>query len=204
MEANPHALDTAQDPNEVFEIMEPPPNNFDPYVDAPVSTGTFTSRGVCHEQGLWHCSVHIWIVDTASSSILLQKRSMKKDTFPGRWDISSAGHVEKGKSLLETAQCELAEELGITVDTGDLKFAFIIPAEQTPLGGCNAFEHVYFLHGNSETSLSLGVEEVSGVSWVSASKLLAALAKGDDNYAPRTEQYCRAMGSFLEKMLNSH
>ncbi len=204
MEANPHALDFAQDPNEVFEIMEPPSVNFDPYTDAPVSTGTFTSRGVCHEQGLWHCSVHIWIVDPSSSSILLQKRSMKKDTFPGRWDISSAGHVEKGKSLLETAQCELAEELGITVDVGDLQFAFIIPAEQTPLGGCNAFEHVYFLQGNSETKMSLGVEEVSGVSWVSASELLEALAKGDDNYAPRTEQYCKAMGSFLEKMLNSN
>lgn len=82
--ANPHALDSAQDPNEVFEIMEPPPANFDPYTDSPVSKMTFTTRGECHERGLWHCSVHIWIVDTASSSILLQKRSMKKDTFPGR------------------------------------------------------------------------------------------------------------------------
>ncbi len=82
--ANPHALDSAQDPNEVFEIMQPPPANFDPYTDSPVSKMTFTTRGECHERGLWHCSVHIWIVDTASSSILLQKRSMKKDTFPGR------------------------------------------------------------------------------------------------------------------------
>jgi len=103
MEANPHALDSAQDPNEVFEIMEPPPANFDPHADFPTSTASFITREVCHKQGLWHCSVHIWIVDTTSSSILLQKRSMKKDTFPGRWDISSAGHVEKGKSILETA-----------------------------------------------------------------------------------------------------
>eukprot|EP00984_Skeletonema_dohrnii_P007823 scaffold2882_cov132-Skeletonema_dohrnii-CCMP3373.AAC.2 len=201
MEANPHALDSAQDPNEVFEIMEPPAN-FDIYASTPISTASFTTRDVCHKQGLWHCSVHIWIVDTASSSILLQKRSMKKDTFPGRWDISSAGHVEKGKSILETAQCELAEELGITANAGELQYAFTIPAEQTPLGGCNAFEHVYFLHGNSETKMSLGMEEVSGVSWVSASKLLAALQNGDDNYAPRTKQYCEAMGSFLKKMLS--
>ena len=82
--ANPHALCSAQDPNEIFEIMEPPPDNFDPYVDTPVSTDSFTTREKCHLEGLWHCSVHIWIVDTASSTILLQKRSMKKDTFPGR------------------------------------------------------------------------------------------------------------------------
>ena len=119
-----------------------------------------------------------------------------------KWDISSAGHVEKGKSILETAQCELAEELGITANAGELQYAFTIPAEQTPLGGCNAFEHVYFLHGNSETKMSLGMEEVSGVSWISASKLLAALQNGDDNYAPRTKQYCEAMGSFLKKMLS--
>lgn len=118
-----------------------------------------------------------------------------------KWDISSAGHVEKGKSILETALCELAEELGITIDAEELQYAFTIPAEQAPLGGCNAFEHVYFLHGNSETKMSLGMEEVSGVSWVPASKLLSALTKGDDNYAPRTKQYCEAMGSFLQKML---
>jgi isopentenyldiphosphate isomerase len=110
--------------------------------------------------------------------------------------------VEKGKSIIETAQCELAEELGITADAAELQHAFTIPAEQKPLGGCNAYEHVYFLHGNSETKMSLGTEEVSGVSWVPASKLLVALANGDDNYAPRTKQYCEAMGSFLEKMLN--
>lgn len=118
-----------------------------------------------------------------------------------KWDISSAGHVEKGKSILETAQAELAEELGITVGAEELQYAFTIPAEQAPLGGCNAFEHVYFLHGNSETKMSLGMEEVSGVTWVQAAELLSALTEGDDNYAPRTEQYCEAMGSFLQMML---
>ena len=103
--------------------------------------------------------------------------------------------------LLYLQECELAEELGIRVDAGELQFAFTIPAEQAPLGGCNAYEHVYFLHGNTDTKMSLGTEEVSGVSWVPASKLLSALSNGDDNYAPRTEQYCEAMGSFLQKML---
>lgn len=109
--------------------------------------------------------------------------------------------MEKGKSIIETALAELAEELGITANAEELQYAFTIPAEQAPLGGCNAFEHVFFLHGNSETKMALGGEEVSGVSWVPASKLLSALTKGDDNYAPRTEQYCEAMGSFLQKML---
>jgi hypothetical protein len=79
---NPHALDEAQSPNELFEIMQAPSDDFDPYNDRPVSTSTFATRADAHKQGLWHCSVHIWIIK-APSLVLLQKRSMNKDTFPG-------------------------------------------------------------------------------------------------------------------------
>jgi hypothetical protein len=80
---NPHALDEAQSPDELFEIMNPPTANFDPYSDRPLSTNSFSTRAEAHQQGLWHCSVHIWIIKLPSS-ILLQKRSMNKDTFPGK------------------------------------------------------------------------------------------------------------------------
>lgn len=38
---NPYALETAQDASECFEIYEPPPENFDPCVDKPVSKNIF-------------------------------------------------------------------------------------------------------------------------------------------------------------------
>ena len=104
-------------------------------------------------------------------------------------------------SIIETAHAELAEELGITVSDGDLEFAFIIPAEQFCLGGCNAYEHVYFVqwkHKN-ESQLSLGTEEVSEVSWIQTTTLLEALANGDERYAPRTKQYVDAMRAFLQR-----
>ena len=64
-------------------------------------------------------------------------------------------------SIIETAHAELAEELGITVSDRDLEFAFIIPAEQFCLGGCNAYEHVYFVKWKDKNEqLSLGTEEV--------------------------------------------
>ena len=88
---NPHALENAQDDDERFELMQPPPSSFDPYKDRPISTKTYATRSHVHSNGLWHCSVHIWIINPSTSKILLQKRSMSKDTFPGRWDISSAG-----------------------------------------------------------------------------------------------------------------
>jgi len=205
--ANPHALDTAQDGDEQFELMQPPPSTFDPYKDRPISTNTYATRSHVHANGLWHCSVHIWIVNPSTSKILLQKRSMSKDTFPGRWDISSAGHVEANTSLIRTVQLELAEELGIdNVSEDELKLSFVIPAEQAELGGCNAYEHVYFLiRDNKDDSIDrfkLGTAEVSEVIWMPINDVLDALKTGDDGYAPRTYLYVHAMQSELDRILH--
>ena len=236
--ANPHALDEAQSPSELFEIMEPPKITFDPYNDKPISTNSVATRANAHRKGLWHCSVHVWIV-TSSSLVLLQKRSMKKDTFPGeciwhifgllscmmraqtsylnvvllgRWDISSAGHIEAGKSPIEAAYAEVAEELGVdlkligdrddTIINGSLQYAFIIPAEQAPLRGCNAYEHVYFLclKDKSELKLSIGTEEVTDVTWMDSEKLIESLRSKSDEFAPRTAQYVDAMEKYIIKL----
>jgi isopentenyldiphosphate isomerase len=211
--SNPHALDDAQDPEERLEIMIPPPSPssesssppFDPYADVPTSTGTYATREIVHRCGMWHSTAHVWIIDPSASSVLLQRRSMAKDTFPGRWDISSAGHVGASSGgPTRTAMSELAEELGMDdVNESELDLAFIIPAEQASMGGCNAYEHVYFLvrdgMGGGET-LSLGEAEVSEVAWKPAKEVLDALRKGDGGYAPRTAGYVDAMEGELDKI----
>jgi 8-oxo-dGTP pyrophosphatase MutT (NUDIX family) len=104
------------------------------------------------------------------------------------------------------------EELGIDLNSIEdteanifnrgLQHAFIIPAEQAPLGGCNAYEHVYFLHLNesSELNLSLGTEEVTDVAWMESAKLIESLRSGDDNFAPRSKQYVMAMEEYINTM----
>lgn len=54
--------------------------------------------------------------------ILLQKRSRQKDSFPGYYDISSAGHIPSGQDYLQSAQRELLEELGIQVEPEELVY----------------------------------------------------------------------------------
>lgn len=46
--------------------------------------------------------------------VLLQKRSDEKDSFPGCYDISSAGHIPAGQGFVDSALRELKEELGVT------------------------------------------------------------------------------------------
>ena len=79
-------------------------------------TGAIKERGVVHREGALHATSHIWIArknEKSGYDILLQKRSACKDSHPGCYDISSAGHIGAGDEALESALRELEEELGI-------------------------------------------------------------------------------------------
>ena len=81
---------------------------------------------MAHLDGSLHPTSHIWIVRRNHSSgwdLLLQKRSLSKDSNPGCYDISSAGHVSAGDTYLPAALRELGEELGIRAEEEDLHLA---------------------------------------------------------------------------------
>ena len=71
------------------------------------------SRDEAHREGLMHRTAHVWIVREKAGGydILLQKRSMEKESFPGMYDTSSAGHIPAGEEPLPSALRELKEEL---------------------------------------------------------------------------------------------
>lgn len=73
---------------------------------------------------LIHRSVHV-LVFGQDGRLLLQKRSMRKDTQPGKWDTSVGGHVGFGQSYEEAARREAAEELGIELGEG---LAYLYPS----------------------------------------------------------------------------
>ena len=71
-------------------------------------------RSVCHDgkSFLLHPVVHLHIFNR-SGKLYLQKRSMKKDTQPGKWDTSVGGHIGIGESVAEALIRETREELGM-------------------------------------------------------------------------------------------
>lgn len=77
------------------------------------------ARSQVHGLGLLHRSVHVAVCDNAGH-LLLQKRSCRKDTSPGLWDISVGGHLDAGESYLAAALRECGEEIGVTVRPEDL------------------------------------------------------------------------------------
>ena len=67
--------------------------------------GQIVSREKAHAEGIPHRTAHIWIIRKKEGrvQILLQKRSQNKDSFPGKFDTSSAGHIQAGDEPLESA-----------------------------------------------------------------------------------------------------
>ena len=52
----------------------------------------------------------------------MQKRSQIKDSHPGCYDISSAGHIPAGVDFIPSALRELEEELGVQAKAEDLLY----------------------------------------------------------------------------------
>ena len=85
-------------------------------------TGEIVLRDTAHKEGIRHRTAHVWVVRKTDEGydILLQKRSMEKESFPGLYDTSSAGHIPAGEEPLPSALRELSEELGIVAEPEEL------------------------------------------------------------------------------------
>ena len=84
-------------------------------------TGRAKPRAAVHLDGDWHQAFHCWIVRPKRGEIVLQRRSLAKDTFAGAWDAAAAGHWRFGESPEQAAR-EIAEELGLAVDFAALRY----------------------------------------------------------------------------------
>jgi isopentenyldiphosphate isomerase len=70
-----------------------------------------STREYCHGGAKpLHPVIHVHIIDRFSR-IYLQKRSMKKDIQPGKWDTAVGGDVSYGESIFEAVFREAYEEL---------------------------------------------------------------------------------------------
>lgn len=85
-------------------------------------TGVAKPRGEVHRDGDWHRGLHIWVYGfepDGTAFMLFQRRSMTKDTWPGKLDVAVGGHYRAGETLFETLR-ETEEEIGLTASIEDL------------------------------------------------------------------------------------
>lgn len=127
-------------------------------------TGKIKEKTKAHTDGNFHRTAHIWIINN-KKELLLQKRSSNKKTHPNCWDISGAGHIKAGETVIEGAIRELEEELGVKTKESDLKFISIVKSTKNPKN--HEFQYVYLLECNNKIeNYVFEDEEVSEVKYV--------------------------------------
>ena len=123
--------------------------------------------------------VHVCIFN-AAGEMLLQQRSMKKDAFPGFWDVSAAGGVAAGETGRQGAEREVREELGYQLDLTDVR-----PSVTVNFGG--GFDDYYIVKRDIDIAeLHLQEEEVAEVRWVTREEVLELLERDEFITYPRS------------------
>ena|SRR5438093_12762127 len=122
------------------------------------------TRSEIHRLKLKHRAVHV-LVFNSKGELFLQKRSMKKDCFPGMWDSSASGHLDSGESYDACAVRELEEELGLSVAQ--------VPERLFKIDACaeTGWEFVWIYRCQSDGPFALHPDEIESGDWFSTPKL---------------------------------
>ena len=165
------------------------------------STGKAKPRKQIHIDGDWHRTVHVWIMNN-NEEMLLQRRAQDKDSHPGMWDVSCAGHICTGDTSRQTAVKELSEELGLDVVADRLRYLFTYPSFFILKNGAyidRELIDVYMLIRDIlPQEMKLQPEEVAAVKFMSLEKLRAKIEQPDSGIVPHTEGF-RRLFAFLDQ-----
>ncbi len=136
-------------------------------------TGEVITKKEAHQKGIWHSSIHIWLISKDHKKILLQKRCPEKNLFPNMWDISVGGHISSGEEPINAAKRELSEELGLNPE--EYNFIYQTTLKEKFVDHdilSNEIVYVYLINTDLDLNkLTLQKEEVSEVKWYTKQEL---------------------------------
>ena len=147
-------------------------------------TGQTVERTLAHAQGIRHRTAHVWLLRRRNGKVqvLLQKRSENKDSFPGCYDISSAGHIPAGVDFAESALRELREELGVTLEPSALMLCGNRLSRKDDVFHGQPFHDDQYSrvfaawYDAEEADFALQKEEVSAVRWMDLAECMEKVA----------------------------
>lgn len=160
------------------------------YFDLLTETGEYIGktekREVCHEKGLWHKAVSLFIINS-KNQVLLQKRSANKKMWPNTWDITVGGHVLSGEFGFEAVIREAYEELGVELCENDITFiGSVVSSNKNSNREDNHFNEYYIANKDvDEKKLKLQEQEVSDIKWVDKEEIIKRVK---NNYDGITEK----------------
>lgn len=111
-------------------------------------------RDEVHARNERHRAIHVQIFNRAGE-VFLQKRSIWKDRSPGKWDSSTAGHVDAGETYEQAARRELMEEIAAEVGR-------LVPVCKLGCGPETGWEFLQIYRAEAEGPFRFAALEVEG------------------------------------------
>ena len=162
---------------EFFDVL----NSWGEYTDK------IASRKDCHENGLWHKAVVVFIISSDNKFVLLQQRSSSKRLWPNLWDITAGGHVLAGELGYHAVIRETQEELGVQLKAADLEFIGATTSENIKDDIINRHYNEYYIaHKDIQIKdITLQEEEVQNIKWFDVEEIVK---KMKNDYEDLTEK----------------
>ncbi len=108
--------------------------------------------------------VHVCVLN-GKNEMLIQRRQLAKDRYPGCWDLSAGGFVRSGEESRDAVIRELREELGLDVAGEQVRFLFTEPFSYV-------LDDFYLARSEADPDrLRLQEEEVSEAKWASSEEI---------------------------------
>ncbi len=136
-----------------------------------------TGKIICRDKadlqsGEYHLAVDVWIVND-KHQFLIQKRSLSKKAYPGKWAQSAGGAVIKGEDSFEGCLRETKEELGIDLSGENVELAYSF------IRHGNTIVDVYLVYQNIDVAdIAIEKSEVSEVRWAGFAEINKLLEEG--------------------------
>ena len=132
----------------------------DLYDGSRVRTGRTAERGSAVRPGEYCLVSHLCLFNDRGE-LLVQRRSVYKDRYPGCWDVSAGGFVRSGEDASDAALREAREELGLSLAKAELRFVLTEPFS------C-VFDDFFFVRRELDVSgLELQRSELSAAAFAS-------------------------------------
>jgi isopentenyl-diphosphate Delta-isomerase len=152
-------------PEEIFDVV----NDRDEVIGQ-------ETRANVHRLRLKHRAIHV-LVFNQRGEVFLQKRSMQKDTAPGKWDSSASGHVDSGEDYDACAVRELREEIGLQADHTPVRLFKLDARAET------GQEFVWVYRLEAEGPVTLHPEEIETGGWFAPDALARWMADRPQDFA---------------------
>lgn len=91
----------------------------DIYTQDRIALNKVATKYEVHKKGYYHHTAHLWLFNK-KDEVLLAQRAASKIICPLLWDVSVAGHVDAGESIVDAIIREAYEEIGLKLRTEQL------------------------------------------------------------------------------------